>query len=63
MDIHVNNVPENCNGCMYKQMVSRHWELEDYCILNRKNINRMNMEEDCPMAEGRVDYVQGTALQ
>ena len=51
MDGCVSNVPENCNGCTFKQMVSRHWELEDYCILNDKNISRMIMEEDCPLAE------------
>ncbi len=63
MDTHVSDVPENCNGCMYKQILSRHWELEDYCALNQKSISRMDMEKDCPMAEGRIAYVQSTTLQ
>lgn len=63
MDAHVNNVPENCNGCVYKEMVSRHWELEDYCALNKISISRMDMEKDCPLAGGGTDHVQGTALQ
>lgn len=63
MDAHVNNVPENCNGCVYKEMVSRHWELEDYCALNKINISRMVMEEDCPLAERGRDYVQSTTLR
>ena len=48
MDGHV-NVPENCNGCKFKQEMGRHWELEDYCFLNQISISRIDMEKDCPL--------------
>ena len=56
------NVPENCNGCKFKEAVSRHWDLEDYCILNGKKINRMVMEEDCLLVGTEEDYAQSTTL-
>lgn len=63
MDANVSDVPKNCNGCVYKQILSRHWESEDYCALNKINISRMVMEEDCPLRrKGRKD-VQSTTLQ
>lgn len=52
MDASVSSVPKNCNGCKFKQIVSKHWELEDYCALNNKSINRMNMKKDCPLWGG-----------
>lgn len=63
MDANVSDVPKNCNGCVYKQILSRHWELEDYCALNNKKIEMVLMEEDCPLAERGTDYVQSTTLQ
>lgn len=62
MDGHV-HVPKNCNGCNFKQEMGRHWDLEDYCFLNKISISRMHMEEDCPLwGKGRED-VQSTTLQ
>lgn len=63
MDANVSDVPKNCNQCAYKQILSRHWELEDYCVLNNKSISRMDMKNDCPLwGKGRKD-VQSTTLQ
>lgn len=62
MDGHV-LVLKNCNGCKFKQEMGRHWDLEDYCFLNKISISRMDMEEDCPLCgKGRED-VQSTTLQ
>lgn len=63
MDECMRNVMKNCNGCIFKQIESRHWELDDYCILNNKCISGMDMEEDCPLMGEGEDYVQSTALQ
>ncbi len=62
MDRHV-NVRNNCNGCKFKQEMGRHWDLEDYCFLNKISISRMDMEKDCPLTERGTDYVQSTTLQ
>ena len=56
-------VPENCNGCKFKEAMSRHWELEDYCVLNGKEINRMVMEEDCPIAGNSTVKSHSTNLR
>lgn len=29
MKIYVDNKPENCNNCIFKQIMSQHWDLED----------------------------------
>lgn len=63
MDANVSSVPKNCNGCKFKRMVSKHWELEDYCILNNKSISRMDMKKDCPLWGKEGNYVQSTTLQ
>lgn len=62
MDGHV-NVPENCNGCKFKQEMGRHWELEDYCFLNQISISRIDIKKDCPLWGKEGDYVQSAALQ
>lgn len=51
MDGYLHIIPKNCNDCAYKQMVSRHWELEDYCMLNKKKIREIVMDEDCPLGK------------
>ncbi len=49
MKIYVDDKPENCNRCIFKQVMSQHWDLEDYCFLNRKHISKISMDEDCPL--------------
>lgn len=36
MKVSADNAPENCNNCIYKQNMSKHWDLNDYCFLNKK---------------------------
>lgn len=54
MKIYVDKVPKNCNGCIFKQNMSRHWELKDYCFLNKKSTDKIIMDKDCPLAELEV---------
>jgi hypothetical protein len=49
MDIYVDRKPENCNHCIYRKDVSRYLDIEDYCILNKKNICVIAMDMDCPL--------------
>lgn len=49
MKILVDNKPENCNDCIFKQDISQYWDLEDHCYLNKKCICNINMDEDCPL--------------
>lgn len=49
MKLCVDNVPDNCNYCYFRQNMSQHWELEDYCFLNKKKTRDMIMDEDCPL--------------
>lgn len=54
MKIYVDNVPENCNNCIFRQNMSQHLDKEDYCILNKKSTSRIIMDQDCPL-EGLGD--------
>ena len=49
MKIYVDNVPKNCNNCIFRQNMSQHWDLEDYCFLNKKSASRIIMDKDCPL--------------
>ena len=51
MKIYVDNAPENCNNCIFRQNMSQHWDLDDYCFLNKKRISRIIMDKDCPLKE------------
>ena len=51
MRVYVDNVPKNCNKCAFKKIMSKHWDLEDYCLLNRKITSRIVIEKDCPLVE------------
>lgn len=46
------NAPENCNNCTFKQNMSQHWDLEDYCTLNKKSTSIIIMDRDCPLQKG-----------
>ena len=46
------NAPKNCNHCTFKQNMSQHWDLEDYCTLNKKSTSRIIMDRDCPLQKG-----------
>ncbi len=49
MKIYVDDVPENCNSCIFRQNMSQHWDLEDYCILNKKGTSTIILDRDCPL--------------
>lgn len=51
MTIYVDDKPGNCNYCTYKRSMSQHWDLEDYCFLNKKRISKIIMDKDCPLKE------------
>lgn len=51
MKIYVDNAPKNCNNCIFKQDMSKHWNLEDYCFFNKKSTSRIIMDKDCPLKE------------
>lgn len=51
MKICMNSKPENCNHCIYRKDVSRYLDMEDYCILNKKNTYMISMNIDCPLHE------------
>lgn len=54
MAIHTDR-KQNCNHCIYRQDVSSHFDLDDYCSLNMKRTSRITMDKDCPLEdeEGR----------
>lgn len=54
MENYVNAAGENCNHCTYKKNISRHWNMEDYCSLNRKRIGTINIGKDCPLGKQKV---------
>lgn len=54
MKIYMDSKPENCNHCIFNQSMSRHWDLEDYCLLNKKNRSKIIMDMDCPLKELEV---------
>ena len=64
MKIYVDNVPENCNNCIFRQNMSQHLDMEDYCFLSKKNTSRVIMDQDCPL-EGLSDskYEYSATLQ
>lgn len=47
----VDSKPENCNYCIFNQSISKHWDLEDYCLLSKMNISKIVMDKDCPLRE------------
>lgn len=47
------NTPKNCNNCIFRQNMSQHWDLEDYCCLNQKHTSKIIMEKDCPLKNRR----------
>ena len=49
MKIYVDNTPGNCNNCIFRQNMSQHWDLDDYCFLNKKSTSRIIMDNDCPL--------------
>ena len=51
MRVYVDDVPKNCNDCIFKQNMSQHWDLEDYCFLNKKRMSNIIMDMDCPLVE------------
>lgn len=49
MKIYVDEIPDNCNHCLFRENVSQHWEVEDYCLLTNKLICHTNICVDCPL--------------
>ncbi len=54
MRICMDKKPENCNHCIYRENISRHLDLEDYCSLNRKRIGKIDIKTDCPLRKSRI---------
>lgn len=42
MEVHMDIKPKNCNHCIYRENVSRYFDLEDYCSRNMKHISKIN---------------------
>ncbi len=51
---HMDWKPENCNHCIYREEVSRHLDLEDYCSLNRKRTGKIDIGTGCPLRKPRT---------
>lgn len=49
MKIHMDRKLENCNHCIYREELSRHLDLDDYCAKSMKRTGRINMDIDCPL--------------
>ncbi len=49
MKRNVCDVRKNCNYCELRQIMSKHWDLEDRCLFNKKVTSKINMEMDCPL--------------
>ena len=54
MRICMDKKPENCNHCIYRENISRHLDMEDYCSLNRKRIGKIDMKTDCPLRKSII---------
>lgn len=54
MRVYMNNIPKNCNKCAFKQIMSQHWDVEDYCLLNQKITSRIIIKKDCPLVEEEI---------
>lgn len=50
----MDRVSENCNHCIYREELSRHFDLEDYCSLNRKRTGKIDIGTDCPLRKPRT---------
>lgn len=51
MTIHSGRERDNCNHCIYRKDVSRHFDLEDYCSLNMKHTSWIIIDDDCPLGK------------
>jgi len=51
MRIYVGKRKKNCNHCIYREELSRHLDLDDYCAKSMKRTGRINMDIDCPLEE------------
>ncbi len=51
MKISMDRKPENCNHCIYREELSRYFDLGDYCFLNKKSTSRIIIDKDCPLGE------------
>lgn len=49
MKICMSEKPENCNHCIYREEISRHFDLDDYCSKIMKRTGEINMGIDCPI--------------
>lgn len=54
MKTYMGREPINCNHCIYREEVSRHLDLEDYCTKNGKRAGEVNIQTDCPLRESRI---------
>lgn len=54
MKICMDRKPENCSHCIYREELSRYFDLEDYCVKNGKRTGKINIQKDCPLRESRI---------
>lgn len=54
MKINVDMKSRDCNHCIYRKDVSRHFDLDDYCSKNMKRTGEINIDTDCPLKESRI---------
>lgn len=62
MKIYVDTLPKNCNYCVFRENMSQHWNLEDYCFLNKKKTSEVVLNEDCPLSK-LEDKINGIKRQ
>lgn len=51
MNIYVDEIAKNSSNCLFMHNLSKHWDLEDYCFLNKMIISRINVDRDCPLVK------------
>ncbi len=54
---------ENCNHCIYREELSRYFDLDDYCTKSMKRTCRINIQTDCPLRESRIRRCSGKIFQ
>lgn len=49
MNIFVDELPDNCSKCVFMENMSKHWDVDDYCFLNKLLIGRFEKNDKCPL--------------
>lgn len=54
MKICMDREPMNCNHCIYREELSRYFDLDDYCAKNGKRTGKINIQTDCPLRKSGI---------